>query len=361
MTTPPLKIDAHTHILPQEWPDWASEFGYGDGRFVVAELGEEDGAACMRMLRGGELFRRVWPNCYSPQRVLSDMDRFGVDVQVMCTVPVMFSYWTKPAHGVEIARFLNDDLAQTCRGEERFVGLGTLPLQDPVASVEELKRCKEELGFPGVQIGSHVEPSEWNGIDKDVNLSDPALMPVFEAANELDMAILVHPWEMMGFHDMRKYWLPWLVGMPAETCRAVCAMIFGGVFEKCPALRVCFAHGGGTFPTTIGRIEHGFNTRPDLVAIDCNVNPRTYLGRFWVDSAVHDPYALKVLLDVIGEDKIVMGSDYPFPLGEHEPGQLIETMPGISDATRAKMLGTNTLEWLGIKAPAGVRTPSASQ
>src|SRR3984885_2270303 len=131
---------------------------------------------------------------------------------------------------------------------------------------------------------------------------------------------------MMGQDRMPQYWLPWLVGMPAETSLAICSMIFGGIFERLPKLRVAFAHGGGSFPATIGRIEHGFISRPDLVAVDNNVNPRQYLGKFYLDSLVHDKAMLKYIVDLIGADKIALGSDYPFPLGENIPGTLIESM-----------------------------------
>ncbi len=170
---------------------------------------------------------------------------------------------------------------------------------------------------------------------------------LLKAANDLDAFIFVHPWDMMGQERMTRYWLPWLVGMPAETCLAICSMIFSGIFERFPRLRVAFAHGGGSFPATIGRIEHGFQARPDLCAIDNDVNPRDYLGRFLVDSLVHDKKALEYLLDVVGEDSIALGTDYPFPLGEDEPGKLIESLD-IADSVKAKLLGGNALSWLKI-------------
>src|SRR5437870_5655020 len=140
---------------------------------------------------------------------------------------------------------------------------------------------------------------------------------------------------MVGKERMPKYWLPWLVGMPAETSLAICSMIFGGVFERFPRLRVAFAHGGGAFPFTIGRIEQAFHVRPDLVTTDNKTNPREYLARpneqrkriparFYVDSLVHDRDALQFLLKLFGPERVALGSDYPFPLGEAQPGRLIE-------------------------------------
>ena len=152
---------------------------------------------------------------------------------------------------------------------------------------------------------------------------------------------------MMGENDMQKYWLPWLVGMPAETSRAICSLIFSGTFEKLPNLRIAFAHGGGAFPATIARIEHGFNIRPDLCAVDNDVNPRKYLGKFWLDSLVHDPLMLEYLIKLVGADKIALGTDYPFPLGELEPAKLIESMP-YNDAIKAMLLHGAALNWLNL-------------
>lgn len=210
------------------------------------------------MYKGDKFFREVEPNCWDPATRIKECDRDGVTVQAISTIPVYFSYWAKPEDGLDLARLINDDIADVVREHPtRFVGLGTLPLQAPELAIQELRRCVLELGFPGVQIGSHV--NHWN-----LNASE--LFPVFEEAERLGAAIFVHPWEMMGEDSMKRYWLPWLVGMPAETSRAICSMIFGGVLERLPNLKVCFAHGGGSFPATIGRIEHGFNVRPDLCA-----------------------------------------------------------------------------------------------
>ena len=190
----------------------------------------------------------------------------------------------------------------------------------------------------GIEIGTNVN---------DENLNEKKFFAVYEAAESLGMCVFVHPWNMMGAGQMKKYWLPWLVGMPAESARAIASMIFGGVFERFPKLRVAFAHGGGSFPATIGRIEQGFLVRPDLTALDNEVNPRDYLGRFYVDSLIHDPDFLQFVIRLMGEDKVMLGSDYPFPLGEEVAGSLIERMP-IASALKEKLLYQNALEWLGL-------------
>jgi aminocarboxymuconate-semialdehyde decarboxylase len=330
-----MKIDIHTHILPKDLPNLKEKYGYGG--FIRLEHHRPCGA---RMLRDdGKFFREIESNCWDPQARLGDCDKYGVSLQVLSTVPVMFSYWAKPEHGLDLSKFLNDHIANVVKANpKRFVALATLPLQAPKLAVKELERCMKELGMLGVQIGSHV--NDWN-------LDAPELFEVFEAAQDLGASVFVHPWDMMGEARMPKYWLPWLVGMPAEVSLAICSMIFGGVFERLPRLRVAFAHGGGAFPVTIGRIEHGFQVRPDLCAVENKVNPRSYLGKFLVDSLVHDPAALKFILGVFGEDNVALGSDYPFPLGEQEPGKMIESALGLDRKVKDKLLFENALHWLG--------------
>jgi aminocarboxymuconate-semialdehyde decarboxylase len=292
------------------------------------------------MIKGDKVFREVEQNCWDTSVRMKEMDMTEVSVQVLSTIPVLFNYWAKPQDGLETARFFNDHIAQSCQlHPDRFIGLGTLPLQDIDLSIKELERCMQSLQLAGIEIGSNI-----NG----KNLSDPYFFPLWEAAERLNCSIFVHPWEMMGEQQMQKYWLPWLVGMPAETSLAICSMIFGGIFEKLPSLRVAFAHGGGSFPSTIGRIEHGFNCRPDLVAVDNPINPRKYLSKFWLDSLVHDQKMLEFVVDLMGAEKIALGSDYPFPLGENKPGELIRNS-SFSDTVKENLLFGAALKWLNLE------------
>lgn len=325
----------HTHIIPENLPDWSARFGYGP--FIHLDH-HRPGYA--RMMQGDKFFREIGANCWDAQVRISEYAKYHAQVQVVCTIPVLFSYWAKPAHGLEVARYLNDHIAGIFQKyPKNYVGLATLPMQDIDMAILELERIAA-LGFKGIQIGSNI-----NGR----NLSEPQYNALWAACAQLGLCILVHPWDMMGQDDMKKYWLPWLVGMPAETARAICSLIFSGVFERFPSLRFSFAHAGGSFIPTIGRIQHGFECRPDLVAVDNSVPPREYLGHFWVDSATHDPELLHYILRQQGSGRVSLGTDYPFPLGDLEIGAFIAQM-GLDEEVLADIYHRSALEWLGMEA-----------
>jgi aminocarboxymuconate-semialdehyde decarboxylase len=319
--------------MPKVVPDWSSKFGYGS--FINLDH-HRPGFA--RMMQGDKFFREIESNCWDENIRIEEYAKYNTQVQVVCTIPVLFAYWAQPKDGLTVARFLNDHIADiVARHPKHYVGLGSLPMQDVDLAIAELERCKA-IGMKGIQIGSNVNQK---------NLGETTFEPLWQAIQELDMAVLVHPWDMMGQEEMKKYWLPWLVGMPAETARAMCSLIFAGVMERYPNIRFNFAHAGGSFLPTLGRIEHGFNCRPDLVAIDNPVNPRKYVGHFSVDSATHDDKLFQYVLDMQGSKRVTLGTDYPFPLGDLEVGKFITQMN--HDPSVVEDVFCNaTLEWLKL-------------
>ncbi len=358
-----LKVDAHTHLLPQSWPETFDI----PLRLIRYEKPTEKGfVARMEYKADGRLFRELKDNCFDPDAMLRECDEAGVDVQVVCTVPVMFNYHMPAETGTPWSQFLNDDLAQTCkRRPDRLVGLGTLPLQDTAAAVAEVGRGLR-LGLVGYQIGSHVNAFRGflpDGTPKieQLQLNHPDLRPVWRECARLGACLMIHPWDMEWWAPA-DYWQPWLVGMPAETTLAGTALILGGVLSECPTLRVMMSHGGGALPFLMGRIEWGYRCRPDLVAKHCKEMPRSVAKLLYFDSITHDERMLQHLVDLFGPDKVMLGSDYPFPLGEVRsvapvtgevltayPGELIQSSK-LSAAQKRMLLAGAALQWMGLEA-----------
>jgi aminocarboxymuconate-semialdehyde decarboxylase len=328
-------IDIHNHFFPQSWPDLAARFGTPNWPWIKhTEPGKAD------IMIGDRFFRHIYSACWDPEVRLREMDRDGVDVQVMSATPVLFAYERPVEQARDCAQLFNDAALELCgRGQGRLKSLCQVPLQDIDAACRELSRCMR-AGHLGVQIGNHVGSK---------NLDDPGILTFLHHCADEGAAVLVHPWDMLGAERMPKYMMPWTVGMPAETQLSVVALILSGAFDRLPnSLRICFAHGGGSFAFLLGRMENAWHHHP-VARGECQQPPSHYLNRFYTDSAVFDQRALQFLVETMGADQVMLGSDYPFPLGEERVGALIRESSLPADA-RTKLLGGNAIRFLGLKA-----------
>ena len=298
-------IDIHTHILPPGWDDWARR--YGVQGWPSCRLHD----ACNATIYLGEKeFRRVDERAFLPARRIADMQAERIGLQMISPVPVMLCYWGPPQATDAFARMQNDFIAGVVqRHPDRFAGAGTVALQDVQLAVRELERLKS-MEFSAVEIGSHV-----NGRDFD----DPALLDFFAAAESLDLALFVHPQgPSIGQERMGQYYLPFMVGYPADSALAAARLILGGVLERLPRLRICFAHGGGAFPAALGRLDHGHRVRPEAKKFIARP-PSHYAQRLYFDTLTHDPRLLAFNLEKFGAERIMIGSDYPFDMGVDHP------------------------------------------
>jgi aminocarboxymuconate-semialdehyde decarboxylase len=327
-------IDIHSHFLPRSWPDLAERFGTPDWPWM------RHGAGGKAMLMVGEReFRPVGAACWDPGLRLEHMDRDGVEVQVMCATPLLFAYQRPAAQALECARIFNDAARELCsHAPRRLKSLCQVPLQDTELACRELSRAMAD-GHIGVQIGNHVGERE---------LNDEGIVAFLEHCAGEGAAVFVHPWDMMAQERMPRYQLPWLVAMPAETQLSILWLILSGAFERLPrSLKLCFAHGGGSFPYLLGRVDNAWRNR-DIVREDCPHPPSTYLDRFSVDATVFSEEALEFLVRTMGEDRVMLGSDYPYPLGEQQVGSLIRSHPRLSPVARDKLLHGNAAAFFGL-------------
>ena len=332
-------IDIHNHFFPRTWPDLAARYGTPDWPWIKHTEAEK-----ADIMVGDRFFRHIYSACWDPEVRLQEMDRDGVEMQVLSATPVLFAYERPIEHALDCAQLFNDAALKLCaEGKGRLKSLCQVPLQDIDASCKELSRCMR-AGHLGVQIGNHVA---------DKNLDDPGIVTFLHHCADEGAAVLVHPWDMLAPQRMPKYMMPWTVGMPAETQLGIVAMILGGAFDKLPQnLRICFAHGGGSFAFLMGRLENAWQHHPVAHGV-CELPPSQYLHRFYVDSAVFDERALHYLVETMGVEQVMLGSDYPFPLGEHRVGSLIRSSSFSADR-KNRLLGGNALKFLGMQKEGSV-------
>lgn len=322
-------IDIHSHFFPRHAPDFAQQFGTDSGPWVTLR---DHGDGTGMMMLGDKPFRPVHSALWDTAARLLEMDASQIATQIICATPVMFAYGAPPAQAAYVASAYNDLALEFCAPSDgRIRALAQVPLQHVELACAELTRAVRG-GCVGVQIGNHVGARE---------MDDEGIVRFLAHCAHEGAAVLVHPWDMMGGDRLKRWMSAWTVAMPAETQLGIMAMILGGAFDQLPRdLRVCFAHGGGSFPYLLGRLENAWHRR-DIVRGVSKHPPSYYLDRFSVDSAVFDHRALRLLIDTMGAGHIMVGSDAPFPLGEAQVGDLVRNQPEVSPADRAAILRDN--------------------
>ncbi|WP_028602967.1 amidohydrolase family protein [Ottowia thiooxydans] len=331
----PEKIDIHAHHFPQLTQAEAAILNAETGPWLRIDPDGERG----QIMAGDKAFRPVNRVLWDAHARLAEMDEQGVDIQISCATPIMFGYSAPPKVAADWAQRMNDHALQFASANPaRLKVLAQVPLQDLDLACAEASRAKAS-GHVGVQIGNHLG---------DRDMDDPHLVNFLVHCANNDIAVLAHPWDMMGGERMKKWMLPWLVAMPAETQLGILSLILSGAFERIPrSLKLCFAHGGGAFAFVLGRVDNAWKHR-DIVRQDCPNIPSSYVDRFSVDSAVFEPRALRLLTDVMGTERVMMGSDYPFPLGEQQIGQLVADAEFLSVSQREDILAGNARRFFGL-------------
>jgi aminocarboxymuconate-semialdehyde decarboxylase len=271
---------------------------------------------------------------------IEGMDRKRLDVSLISPAPFVLFYWLTADVGLEISRITNDGIARmAAQFPKRLRGMGTLPMQDPDAAVTELERIVKDHGFKAVELGCSVE---------DEQLADARFRPVLRRAQELKVFIFTHPYSNVDFCGLEKYYLRNLIGNPLHTTIMAAHLMFSGALDELKDLKICLAHGGGYVPYQIGRFAHGHEVRSETRAVT-KTSPTDLLRRFYYDALIHDPRALRYLIDLVGADRIAIGSDAPFDMGEETPLEMIESVARLSEDEREQIFGRTAAALLGAE------------
>lgn len=328
-----LRVDFHTHVISEDFINLAKK--YSDDRWPVLEKTCHCGA---KIMINGKNFRDVTNQAWAFDKRIEDMDNEGIDVQVLSPIPVTFSYWADAEKGLELAQSQNDFIASiVSREPKRFVGLGTVPLQNPQLAIREMKRLYETLGLAGIEIGTNV-----NGM----NLDDPFLDPFFEAANDLGVPLFVHPWDTLGKERFPRHNFMYMIGMPSETALAAGSIIMSGMLDRYENLKICFAHGGGALPYLIPRMDQGYEVWPQIRKT--TKRPSEYINKLYYDALVYDRDNLRFMINRLGANRIIAGSDYPFLLREVPSGKVVDELNDLTEKEKEGIHGLHALQFLGL-------------
>lgn len=331
-------IDIHTHV------EFAGTFAilkkrYSEeeifDRFVVSAMGRHSAELNRGIMSG------IRDALRDPQKKIRDMEEKGLEFNVLSSTPFAFLYEVEDDLAIELARFHNDQLSEMVKKyPDRFAAMATLPLQVPDEALKELTRATKTLGLRGVEIGSHVGKRE---------LGDEVFWPIYKALEDLDMPIFIHPHHVAGLDRLLDFYLNNLIGNPLDTTIAAAKLIFSGVLEKYPGLKIILAHAGGQFPYIIGRWEHGYQVRPECKE-KVHQSPMAFFKNFYFDTITHNPDALRYLVSLAGSDHVLLGTDYPYDMGDENPVQTVSQLTRIKAADRRKIMRENAIALFGLKA-----------
>jgi aminocarboxymuconate-semialdehyde decarboxylase len=326
-------IDVHSHFVPREILDALHKDG---DRYGTPLRREADGR--LYVLTPERAYGPIGPGFYDIGRRREFMRAQGVTTQVLCAPPFLFYYWLDARAGLDIIQMENDAIAEVVRRDpQHFIGLGTVPLQDVTLSIRECERIKR-AGLRGVEIGSNV-----NGRDLDAR----EIWPFFEALQGLDLALLIHGGNVAGGDRMNEFHLRNLVGFPLDTTLAAARLIFAGVLDRFPRLRICVGQAGGFLPYVAGRLDHGYAVRPECRRF-IDRPPSEYFSRLYFDSITHSPHVLRLLLETVGPERVMVGSDYPFDMGSPAPRGVIEAQSALRPGGRERIYRDTAAEFLAL-------------
>ena len=327
------RIDLHNHVIPEtivqamrEQPDLYKTRIEGEGH--------------KRVFVRGKVRFDLLPEFYDVDAKLESMDRKGVDLAFISPGPQAFFYGLQGDQAVRTARLVNEGVARMAAGRpDRLRGMATLPMQHPEAAIAELERVVKEYEFKAIELATAIGDDE---------LADPKFRPVLRRAQELKVVIFAHPNTQGSAGRLDCYYLTNLIGNPLDTTIMVGKLMFSGALDELPDLKILLAHGGGFLPYQIGRFDHGHAVRPDT-SVHTRSKPLEMLRRFYFDALTHSPQSIRHLIDVVGADRVVIGTDAPFDMGEEHPVESIDAVPGITAAERENIFYRNAERLFGAK------------
>jgi aminocarboxymuconate-semialdehyde decarboxylase len=310
-----MRIDLHSHVIPTRMLEAIMA-----DPVTFSARGEGDGAE-RRIVHAQGYAYPLFPEFFDPAAKLASMDRKGIDISVISPAPPMFYYWADVDLALRVARLVNDGVAEmVAHDPARLRGMATIPMQHPDAAIAELERAVRDHGFRAVEVGTSIEGQQ---------LADGRFRPVLRRAAELGVFVFAHPYYVGSKVGLESYYLTNLIGNPLDTATCVANLMFSGALDELPDLKILLAHGGGFAPYQIGRLVHGHKVRKETRA-NTKTDPVALLRRFYFDSLVFEPRALRYLIDLVGADRVVIGTDAPFDMADENPVETLEAIPGIT-------------------------------